>query len=131
MLRPSLAIALVASLACACASAPAAPSVDEPRPKAATASAPGSLAEASPAPVYAEPVTPRPALKRGQCVDGFDCVDTVGFPASGYRWACVSGKCERAKLPVIGGEAAPVEATATAENKKGKSKSRKSGRRSN
>jgi hypothetical protein len=75
----------------------------------------------------------RPKLQAGHCVDGFDCVDTMGLPPSGYRWSCDNGKCGRAKLPMIGGgQPAAVEAEKTAAAAdKPKAKSSKRRRRAN
>jgi len=131
MLRNALVVPFILSLACSCGSAPARPSTGEPGSRTPVAAVAPTVAEAASTPARAEPVKPRPVLGPGRCEDGFDCVDTVGFPPSGYRWDCVRSKCERAKLPSLGSATPPAEASATAENATTKSKPRKSGRRRN
>jgi len=131
MLRTFYAVPFIVSLACACASAPAKPSTDVPQSDVHATTVPAPVAEMTANTGPGEATRSRPVLGPGRCDDGFDCVDTVGFPASGYRWDCVNSKCERAKLPVIGGETQAVEPAATAENVKSKSKSHKSSKRNN
>jgi hypothetical protein len=80
-------------LACSCASSPTkTPAV----PKTSVAAPAPDPAPEPPAP---PPSVSKPKLGPGQCADGFDCVDTVGFPPPGHRWDCVDGKCGRVKLP--------------------------------
>jgi hypothetical protein len=113
MLRPAVATLVLVFLFTSCASAPASKPDAPPAPKVnkppATRAAPASDGP----PAVARVEEARPALGPGQCVDGFDCVDTVGFPPAGQRWACVAGKCTRAKLPSLGGEDAAAANTPT------------------
>lgn|GEM_PF-6202749 len=105
--RPFLILAVLAG---SCAASPAKPASGPPASKPAPAvSAPVAKASPEPAPV---PVSfePKRKLEAGQCEDSFDCVDTVGFPPSGHRWACINGKCSRAKLPNL----VPGDSSATA-----------------
>jgi hypothetical protein len=95
------AVPMFFSLLCSCASAPAKPAPTPAPPK--TAAAPiAPKSEAVPALGVKEPAREAPKLAAGQCVDSFDCVDTVGFPPPGHRWDCVAGKCNRTKLPSLG-----------------------------
>jgi hypothetical protein len=56
---------------------------------------------------------PRKKLEAGQCLESFDCVDTVGFPPSGHRWTCLDGKCGKAKLPDLGQDQTASDAAAS------------------
>lgn len=136
MLRIAPAVVpLFLSLACACASAPTRPATDqpatgEPARRAAATRASENVDDVNPTLQSNEPVIPLRDLGPGRCVDGFDCSDTVGLPPSGYRWDCVRGKCERARLPSVGGvQQTPDSNTAKAEPEK-KVKARKARRRS-
>jgi hypothetical protein len=123
MLRPTSAIVPLVLLACSCASAPekkAPPPQAPPRPVVTKAVLP---AEVPPSP--APQAETKPKLEAGQCVESFDCVDTVGFPPAGQRWACNEGKCSHAKLPDLNASdssAAPAEATASEDRIEAKSK---------
>jgi hypothetical protein len=105
----------------------------EEKPNVASAAAAASASEEDFTPMPVEPSKPKRHLGPGQCDDGFDCVDTVGFPRSGERWSCVSGKCVRAKMPQIGGvssgqssgTAAKAEETAAPAKKVKKTKKRR------
>lgn len=132
MLRTMLVAAFGVALAGACGSTPVRPSSDEkPQPPESVASTPlPEPAESRAAAVV--PIEPRGPLARGRCVDGFDCVDTVGFPASGYRWACVEGKCQKAKLAGFTGQTQePTEAVSNTEPGNRSPKTQRSGRRHN
>jgi hypothetical protein len=100
MNRSAFLYSLPLVLLCACASAPPKPTAPPAQEKpAVSATAPTPAAKAA-APVAVAPEHPK--LGPGQCVESFDCVDTVGFPPPGHRWTCEAGKCGRAKLPDLG-----------------------------
>jgi hypothetical protein len=128
MLRALLAGFFVASLASSCASAPAKPAARESQAAAALAAAPSTAMKEVPAVARVLPIDQHGPLRRGRCVDCFDCVDTIGFPAPGYRWACVSGKCERSKLPNVGDANQPAEVLGSGASPTRSSKARRSGR---
>jgi hypothetical protein len=111
-------------LSCATSSKPP-EAVEKPQPKPALATT-APEPEAAPRPAAAAVI--RPKLAPGHCEESFDCVDTVGFPPSGYRWSCDNGKCGRAKLPSLGGEQQPAatdqDASAVASEPKTKSRKR-------
>jgi hypothetical protein len=90
---------LFALLIFGCASAPPQPPAAPPPQRQPKITATAAANEAPPP--AAVSVLPRRKLGPGQCEDGFDCVDTVGFPPSGQRWACVQGKCNRVPLPSL------------------------------
>ena len=117
---------VLSALSLSCATSPGqheARATPQPKPVVA---APAPVAEAIPQP--AATVTTKPKLQAGHCEESFDCVDTVGFPPSGYRWSCDDGKCGRVKLPNLGGEqpsAAEEDSTAVAGKAKAKSSKRR------
>jgi hypothetical protein len=131
MLRVLLTGLFVAMLASACASAPAKPSANESQAAKAPVVATTVVPEKKAGPAAVLPIDPHGELKRGRCVDCFDCVDTVGFPAPGFRWACVNGKCERAKLLGFTGQGQPAEVVSNSEPAKHPLKASRSGRRNN
>jgi hypothetical protein len=132
MLRSLLVASFVVALGSSCASTPAKPSEGKPQAPAPSASPPPNARGESAAAAAVLPVEPHGPLARGKCVDCFDCVDTVGFPAPGYRWACVAGKCEKAKLTGFTGETQqPAEVLSNSEPAKRPAKARRSGRRHN
>ena len=122
MLRPTSAIVPLVLLACSCASAPEKKAPPPPAlPHPAVTEAVPSEVPPSPAPQAAT----EPNLEPGRCVESFDCVDTVGFPPAGQRWACNEGKCNHSKLPDLNASdssAAPPEATASDDRIEAKSK---------
>jgi hypothetical protein len=125
-LRSTSAIISFAFLAGACASAPekkAPPPQAAPRPVVTKAVLP---VETPPSP--APQAETKPKLEAGQCVEGFDCVDTVGFPPAGQRWACREGKCSQVNLPDLNPPdpaTAPPQATASEDKVEAKSKKSK------
>lgn len=112
MTRPRSAKMVFLLFVCSCASTPAAQKTERPPSSAPAVAAPSVVTPASP-PVPATEAETRPKLGAGQCVESFDCVDTVGFPPPGHRWTCDNGKCGRAKLPDLGGEAPTAGAADT------------------
>ncbi len=100
---------MVFLLFCSCASTPAAHKTDHPLSSAPAVAKPVVVTEAPP-PTPRPEAESRPKLGAGQCVESFDCVDTVGFPPPGHRWTCDNGKCGRAKLPDLGGDASTAAA---------------------
>jgi hypothetical protein len=132
MLRTLLTGSFVVALVGSCASAPAKPAATKPQAPAAPASTPNPAPEETTAAATVLPIEPHGELGRGKCVDCFDCVDTVGFPAPGYRWACVNGKCEKAKLTGFTGESQQTaEVSSNSEPAKRPAKTRRSSRRHN
>jgi hypothetical protein len=129
MMRTLLTGSFVVALASSCASAPSKPQATQSPPPAAPVSTPTPAPEETQAATAVLPIDPHGELGRGKCIDCFDCVDTVGFPAPGYRWACVNGKCEKAKLTGFTGVSQPAEVVSNSEPAKRPSKARKSSRR--
>lgn len=127
-----LRVLLVVVLASSCASAPTKPSANEPQATKAPVVATTAVPEKEAAGPTVLPIEPHGELGRGKCVDCFDCVDTVGFPPPGYRWACVKEKCEKAKLTGFTGlSQEKEEVVSNSEPAKRPAKSRKSRRRHN
>jgi hypothetical protein len=128
MMRSAATAIIAALFLCSCASAPAKKPAKETSapPPENTKTAPPPKASEEPTPLV-RPAEPRPKLGPGQCVDSFDCVDTVGFPPPGHRWNCVERKCTRAKLPSLGGvpEGTTAEATPPSDETKAPAKKRK------
>jgi hypothetical protein len=127
MLRALLTGVFVATLVGSCASAPAKPSDNGSGAAVAPAGAPSQAAKDVPQVARVLPIDPHGPLGRGRCVDCFDCVDTVGFPAPGFRWACVHGKCERNKLPGVGEANQPADAVSSGEPAQRGAKARRTG----
>jgi hypothetical protein len=100
MTRSTCLYSLPLVLLCACASAPPKPTATPAQEKPAVSATTPTPAPATAAPVAVAPEHPK--LGPGQCLESFDCVDTVGFPPPGHRWTCEAGKCGRAKLPDLG-----------------------------
>ena len=102
-------------LACSCASTPAKqPTPPQTVPHPAVAKAVPAEAPLNPGPTSQAETQPK--LEPGRYLESFDCVDTVGFPPAGQRWACNEGKCGQAKLPDLNAPdsaATPAEATAS------------------
>jgi hypothetical protein len=123
MVNPTLRLPILGPLLVAtllelsCASTPAKPSGPSNPARATkltvTEASPVSAAGVSTA-SPAKPSENDRELGPGQCNDGFDCVDTVGFPAPGQRWICEAGKCAKGKLPSLVPEASSPEGDATA-----------------
>ena len=131
MLRNTLAVPFIVALACSCASAPVqapAPSPVAPKPAVAVAA---PEPEVAPSNSVASTGEKQRELKAGECVESFDCVDTVGFPPAGHRWTCENGKCGRAKLPDLNPEASAAATDANADNSKDTPKARKTKKRHN
>ena len=132
MLMPGVVGILLAVLCASCATSPTrtkARSMPGPKP-AIVPTGPVPAAEMAPTPETATPT--RPKLRPGHCEEGFDCVDTVGFPPDGYRWDCEEGKCSRVKLPSLGGEEPPPEdANSAPMAGKARAKSQRTRRQSN
>jgi hypothetical protein len=107
-MRPALPTSIFVVLFCSCASS------SNKGEQVTPTSPPPTSAHAAPALREPEPVAPAPKaevqkkqLGAGQCLESFDCVDTIGFPPAGQRWTCVEGKCGHTKLPDLG-QATPV-----------------------
>jgi hypothetical protein len=113
---------------CSCAATPAKPNAPQPVPKHEATPAASAPEEERPA-IATAPSEPRRKLGPGQCDDCFDCVDTVGFPPSGQKWACVNGKCVKAKLPGFSGENKPAETGTAPEPEPSQVSSRKAKKR--
>ncbi len=109
MVQRTSACAVLVLILSSCASASAKPTPPPPAspPAAVTAAPPVTAVVDNAAAPPPEPVKPK--LAAGQCVESFDCVDTVGFPPAGQRWTCDNGKCGRAKLPDLGSDVASAD----------------------
>jgi hypothetical protein len=95
---PSLTIGVSSTVAlvflCSCATG------HRQAPTVQTQTTVGQQVATAPDPAQEPPfLKPSTGLARGRCNVGFDCVDTVGFPPAGQRWACVEGVCRRTELP--------------------------------
>lgn len=122
-------LALLVLGAGSCGSAPAKPPATRPAPQQQKTAPVASVQdEQLPAPA-AVSFTPSRKLGPGQCEECFDCVDTVGFPPAGQRWACVHGKCVKAKLPGFSAEAAAASGDKSDEPEKPQASARKAKRR--
>jgi hypothetical protein len=113
MMQSPLFVSILGVFLLSCASAPAKPAKEASATPPPTAPA-AKTATVPPAPPAVAPhVAPRKTLEAGQCVESFDCVDTVGFPPSGQRWTCLDGKCGKTKLPDLGQDQASGDAAAS------------------
>jgi hypothetical protein len=102
MMQAPLSVSILGVFLFSCASAPAKPVKETPAPPPPAAPVATATPAPSEAPAVVPHVEPRKKLEAGQCVESFDCVDTVGFPPSGQRWTCLDGKCGKTKLPDLG-----------------------------
>jgi hypothetical protein len=113
---------------CSCASAPTKPATAEAAAEQPSTSPAVASDENLPAPA-AVSFTPSRKLGPGQCEECFDCVDTVGFPPPGHKWACVRDKCVKAKLTGFAGETSSASGDNSAEPEKPQASARKARKR--
>ena len=131
MLRNTLAVPFIFALVSSCASAPVQAPASSPVAPNPTIESSASAPELAPTITVVSTGEKQRDLKAGECQEGFDCTDTVGFPPAGQRWTCEQGKCGHVKLPDLNPEASAAATDATADNSKDTPKAKKTKRSRN